>query len=161
MTADFKNIDLFMSEKLIVADDAELKQQLSQRKWNKKDVLVVFYADGYSQKKITEKLSLQNVQLFVIDMCRVWLCDQNLADQFGRSPSNRELYRVLHDDNIDSLHVENVQPYGANQLSTGDVSSTERKRKTEDVMAVKNNDHEAVAIQRQIAEPLQICVEPL
>ncbi|KAI3702697.1 hypothetical protein L6452_28447 [Arctium lappa] len=62
---------------------------------------------------------------------------QNLADQFGRSPPNRELYSVLHDDSIDSLHVENVQPSGANQLSTGDLSSAERKRKTEDVKAEK------------------------
>lgn len=62
---------------------------------------------------------------------------QNLADQFSRSPSNRELYSVLHDDSIDPLHVENLQPSGANQLSTGDVSSAERKRKTEDVMAEK------------------------
>ncbi|XP_024959726.1 uncharacterized protein LOC112500464 [Cynara cardunculus var. scolymus] len=62
---------------------------------------------------------------------------QNLADQFGGSPSNRELYSVLHDHSTDSLCMEKVQPSGANQLSTGDVSSAERKRKTEDVMAEK------------------------
>ncbi|GKF40528.1 hypothetical protein Tco_0120589, partial [Tanacetum coccineum] len=42
----------------------------------------------------------------------------NLADQFGRSPSNQELHRKLHDSNIDTSHVENLSP-------------PERKRKAE------------------------------
>lgn len=49
---------------------------------------------------------------------------QNLADQFGRSPSNQELHRELHNSNSDTLHVENLSP-------------TERKRKAEAVTTEK------------------------
>nr|GEZ11639.1 hypothetical protein [Tanacetum cinerariifolium] len=45
-------------------------------------------------------------------------CQKNLADQFGRSPSNNKPHRELHDSNIDTSHVENPSP-------------TERKRKAE------------------------------
>ncbi|KAK9074118.1 hypothetical protein SSX86_006715 [Deinandra increscens subsp. villosa] len=55
-------------------------------------------------------------------------CHKNLADQFGRSPSNKELHSVLHKENNDSLHAENVP---------SDVSSAERKRKAEHVATDK------------------------
>ncbi|KAI3828128.1 hypothetical protein L1987_02225 [Smallanthus sonchifolius] len=52
-------------------------------------------------------------------------CQRNLADQFGRSPSNKE----LHNENNDSFHAETV---------LSDVSSAERKRKAEHVTTEKN-----------------------
>ncbi|XP_071736699.1 uncharacterized protein [Rutidosis leptorrhynchoides] len=48
-------------------------------------------------------------------------CQKNLAEQFGRSPSDKELCDTFHNDNIDSLHVDNMQ-------------SSVRKRKSENVM---------------------------
>ncbi|PWA98589.1 hypothetical protein CTI12_AA017120 [Artemisia annua] len=51
-------------------------------------------------------------------------CQKNLADRFGRSPLNQEVHRELHNSNIDTSHVENLNP-------------TERKRKAEAVTTEK------------------------
>ncbi|KAI7728399.1 hypothetical protein M8C21_014143 [Ambrosia artemisiifolia] len=53
---------------------------------------------------------------------------KNLADQFGSSPSNKEPYSVLHSENNDTFHEENV---------LSEVSSAERKRKAEHVTTDK------------------------
>nr|XP_043629284.1 uncharacterized protein LOC122600600 [Erigeron canadensis] len=63
-------------------------------------------------------------------------CQKNLADEFGKSPSNKDLCSVLHYNN--PLHPEDVQYSSANGLSGSDVISVERKRKTEDMAIGKN-----------------------
>ncbi|XP_021999980.1 uncharacterized protein LOC110897533 isoform X1 [Helianthus annuus] len=55
-------------------------------------------------------------------------CHKNLADQFDRSPSNKELHSVLHNENNGSVHAESVP---------SEVSSAERKRKAEHVTTDK------------------------
>ncbi|KAK1418133.1 hypothetical protein QVD17_27272 [Tagetes erecta] len=68
-------------------------------------------------------------------------CHKNLADEFGRSPSNKETCSVSCNENGDSFHAEDLP---------SDVSSAERKRKAEHVNTHKiakikmssNFDHE-------------------